>query len=164
VVAKEIDAPGYSEAGFVNITTSDGVVHGQVRQSDTFSFVRIYESGHEVPFYQPVVALELFERALARKDIATGTENIVAGGEYLTVGTPTSDYREGNATIVFEVLPWNATYNTTLNGPDPSSTQVSLSKVKREDKVVPRNPGKTRGPLGRPRRSKGGKRAVKVWG
>ncbi|KAJ5204517.1 uncharacterized protein N7498_005396 [Penicillium cinerascens] len=121
VIAKEINAPGYEEAGFVNITTSDGIVHGQVRQSNLYSFVRIYESGHEVPFYQPLFALEMFERAISRKDIATGHEKMCPHGHYRTVGTPTSDYREGNRTIVFKVLDTDATYNTTLNGPNPSS-------------------------------------------
>lgn len=119
VVAKEINAPGYEEAGFVNLTTSDGIVHGQVRQSELYSFVRIYESGHEVPFYQPLAALSFFERGLSRKDIATGKKKVTQHGGYRTVGTPTSDYREGNGTIVFENLPSNATYNTTLNGPNP---------------------------------------------
>ncbi|KAJ5273722.1 Peptidase S10 serine carboxypeptidase [Penicillium angulare] len=119
VIADEIDAPGYLKAGFVNLTTSDGIVHGQVRQSDLYSFIRIYESGHEVPFYQPLAALEFFERAIFRKDIATGKQKVTQHGGHRTVGTATSDYREGNGTIVFQNLPSNATYNTTLNGPNP---------------------------------------------
>lgn len=106
----------------MNITTSDGVVHGQVRQSDLFSFVRIYESGHEVPFYQPLAALEMFERVVTRKDIATGKKHLKPHGGYRTHGTPTSEYREGNSTVVLEVLDSSATYNTTLNGPNPSSS------------------------------------------
>ncbi|KAF1941302.1 carboxypeptidase S1 [Clathrospora elynae] len=120
VIAEMINATGYSEAGFTNITTSDGIVHGQVRQAGSFSFVRIYESGHEVPFYQPLAALEMFERVLKQVDIATGVEK--CDGGYLTVGTPTSTFREGNSTIQFEVTPANATYNTVLNGPDPEPT------------------------------------------
>ncbi|KAJ5917251.1 Peptidase S10 serine carboxypeptidase [Penicillium verhagenii] len=119
VIAKEINAPGYEEAGFVNLTTSDGIVHGQVRQSDLYTFVRIYESGHEVPFYQPLAALEFFERGLARKDIATGKTKMTQHGGYRTKGPPTSDFREGNGTIVYVNLPSDATYNTTLNGPNP---------------------------------------------
>lgn len=125
VVAEEIDAPGYDKAGFVNISSSDGVVHGQVRQSGLYSFVRIYESGHEVPFYQPLASLEMFERTLSRKDLATGEKNITPS--YRTKGTPTSDYREGNSTIVFQVLDSDATYNTTLNGPNaPESTSAKF--------------------------------------
>lgn len=43
----EVNQPGFDAAGYTNISTSDGVVHGQVKQSDAFSFVRIYESGRE---------------------------------------------------------------------------------------------------------------------
>ncbi|KAF2130341.1 carboxypeptidase S1 [Dothidotthia symphoricarpi CBS 119687] len=120
VVAREIDAAGYSTAGFVNISTSDDIVHGQVKQSGLFSFLRIYESGHEVPFYQPLAALEIFERALKQLDIATGKEKVEGG--YKTNGTATSTYREGNSTLQFEVTPSNATYNTALNAPDPEPT------------------------------------------
>ncbi|KAF3397858.1 Carboxypeptidase S1 [Penicillium rolfsii] len=154
VVAEEINAPGYKDAGFVNITTSDGIVHGQVRQSDLYSFVRIYESGHEVPFYQPLASLELFERALARKDIATGKHTVKSRSGYKTHGTPTSEYREGNSTIVMEVLSSDATYNTTLNGPNPSSS----NKVRRADVQV-RSQGKAKA-VRKLRRLMGGRRLV----
>lgn len=119
-VANLINATGYSSAGFTNITTSDDIVHGQVKQAGLFSFLRIYESGHEVPFYQPLASLEIFERALKQVDIATGCDKIDEG--YLTVGTPNSDYHEGNGTMQFKVTPANATYNTALNAPDPEPT------------------------------------------
>ena len=48
VVSMEVNTPGFSRAGYVNITTSDGILHGQVKQASKFSFVWIYESGHEV--------------------------------------------------------------------------------------------------------------------
>ncbi|KAI8935502.1 hypothetical protein NX059_008072 [Plenodomus lindquistii] len=141
VVASMINATGYSTAGFTNITTSDAIVHGQVKQSGLFSFLRIYESGHEVPFYQPLASLEIFERALKRVDIATGKESLDG---YKSVGTPTSEYREGNGTMQFEVLSANATYNTALNAPDAEPTwavEAKGGKVRRKDR---RN-------LGRPR-------------
>lgn len=156
VVAEEIDAPGYKDAGFVNITTSDGVVHGQVRQSELYSFVRIYESGHEVPFYQPLASLELFERVLARKDIATGKKSVSRHCGYKTEGPPTSDYRQGNATIVMDVLPSNATYNTTLNGPNPlTSHKMRRANLKREV-----GPNKKLEAIRKVRRSMGGKRLL----
>ncbi|KAF1998324.1 carboxypeptidase S1 [Amniculicola lignicola CBS 123094] len=148
VVADEISAPGYCDAGFVNISTSDSIVHGQVKQSGLFSFVRIYESGHEVPFYQPLAALEIFSRALQQVDIATGKKKVT--GKYKTVGTPTSTYREGNATVNDEV-PKNATYNTRLNGPDPTPTWAPVSLAKRE----------VLGPSGRERKAR---RVVKLAG
>lgn len=149
VIADEIAAAGYDTAGFTNISTSDDIVHGQVKQSGLFSFVRIYESGHEVPFYQPLAALEMFERALKQVDIATGECKVDAG--YKTVGTPKSTYREGNATIQMEVTPANATYNTALNAPDPEPTWTV-------EAVAKRNTKRSMPKLGRPKMSRGGKR------
>jgi hypothetical protein len=127
VVAAEVQAEGFDCAGYVNLTTSDDIIHGQVKQAGSFSFVRIYESGHEVPFYQPIAALEIFDRAINGLDIATGT--VKTDRNYLTEGTKTSTYRQGNGTMQYEVLPANATYNYTLNGPNPT-------KVKREDAIM----------------------------
>jgi hypothetical protein len=151
VVADMINATGYSEAGFVNISTSDNIVHGQVRQSGAFQFVRIYESGHEVPFYQPLAALTMFERALKQVDTATGL--VKADKDYCSEGTPTSSYREGNATVQLEVTPANATYNTALNAPDAEPTWAVGDAVARRS-LKKRSVGK----MGRPKRSRGGKR------
>ncbi|CAI6317170.1 unnamed protein product [Periconia digitata] len=140
VVAGKIGAEGFDEAGFVDVQTSDGVVHGQVKQAGLFSFVRVYESGHEVPFYQPLASLEIFTRALNNTDISTGLISLLPFDDqtysYKTVGTPTSEYKEGNATVQFDVTPKNATYNTKLNAPDPVPTWGAAAggsdKVKRE--------------------------------
>ncbi|KAL5118868.1 hypothetical protein ACEQ8H_003191 [Pleosporales sp. CAS-2024a] len=149
VVAEEINAAGYGDAGFVDVWTSDRIVHGQVRQSGLFSFVRIYESGHEVPFYQPRAALELLERVLRRKDLATGTATVGPG--YRTVGPATSTYREGNATVQFAVLPANATYNTALNAPDAASTWAA-TKTGRQRALGRRSGGRVGKPgMGRKR-------------
>lgn len=125
-VSNEIGAPNFQKAGYTNITTSDGIVHGQVKQAGKFSFLRIYESGHEVPFYQPVVALEMFERALKGLDIATGKE--VVGKNYLTKGTAMSTYMEGNSTIQMKVIDPDTIYNTTLNAPNPPKKGGSKRK------------------------------------
>lgn len=125
-VAEDIAGEGWERAGFANITTTDGVVHGQVKQAGKLAFVRIYESGHEVPFYQPLAALEMFERVIARKDVQTG--KIIPGPGYLTSGTKESLFREGNATIQWSVTPVNLTYNTTTNAPGAPWTQKSLMR------------------------------------
>ncbi|KAL8825128.1 MAG: hypothetical protein Q9170_007921, partial [Blastenia crenularia] len=137
VVADEVGQPGYATAGYTDIKTSDNVSHGQVKQSGAFSFVRIYESGHEVPFYQPLVSLEIFERAIAGKDIATGLSDTEAG--YKTAGPARSLYREGNGTIQFQVVNSTATYNTTTNKPNPpvgKGMQALMKRSKRSFKPV----------------------------
>lgn len=44
----------------------------------TVSFLRIYEAGHEVPFYQPKASLAMFQRTLAGLNLADGTEKVTA--------------------------------------------------------------------------------------
>jgi len=92
-------------------------VHGQVKSAGKFSFVRIYESGHEVPFYQPLVSLEMVNRTIHGLDIATG--DTVVTDSYVTEGPFSSDFVNGNSTVIFADIPKNATYNTTTNQPNP---------------------------------------------
>ncbi|KAI1443569.1 peptidase [Annulohypoxylon stygium] len=68
--SKEFASAGY--APFV----VDGVEYGESRQYGNFSFTRVYESGHEVPYYQPKAALELFKRVLSDLVIADGNEKV----------------------------------------------------------------------------------------
>src|SRR5206468_2055328 len=56
----EVGAPGFSEAGYVNISTPDSIVHGQVKQSGSFNFVRIYDASHFVSYHQPLASLAIF--------------------------------------------------------------------------------------------------------
>ncbi|CAH0038437.1 unnamed protein product [Clonostachys solani] len=111
--------PAYTDgsAGFVNITSSDGVVHGEVKSTGSFSFVRIYESGHEVPFYQPLVSLEMLNRTIHGVDIATGTT--VVTKDYITEGPVDSTFLNGNKTVTTQIIPANATYNVLTNQPNP---------------------------------------------
>ncbi|WPH04138.1 Carboxypeptidase S1-like B [Acrodontium crateriforme] len=132
VVAEKVNAPDYCNAGYVNITTSDDIVHGQVKQAGHFAFARIYESGHEVPFYQPVIALEMFERALQGRDIATGKHSVWRSG-YKTVGSVKSTYREGNGTVQFEPVDASATYNTTTNQPNPVVNGTASGQEKKRE-------------------------------
>ena len=115
VVADHVNASGYAGAGFTNISTSDGVVHGQVKQSGKFAFVRIYESGHLVPFFQPLVALEMVDRVIHGFDVATGKTTVTPS--YVTKGPKLSTFQEGNATVQTQVTPEGSVYNTTTNLP-----------------------------------------------
>ncbi|KAF2497731.1 peptidase S10, serine carboxypeptidase [Lophium mytilinum] len=69
----------------------DGVQYGEVRQRGNFSFTRVYEAGHEVPYYQPIAALALFNRTINHFDIATGdfpvTANLTTTGPANTTHT-----------------------------------------------------------------------------
>lgn len=138
VVADHVNASGYSDAGFVNISTSDAVVHGQVRQAGNFAFVRIYESGHLVPFFQPLVALEMLDRVIRGRDIATG--NTLVSNGYATKGPKTSDFQEGNATVQFTVTPEDAIYNTTTNLPQNATEPPPPPQQQQQKKVKKRTP------------------------
>lgn len=106
---------GYDKAGYADLRTSDGVAHGQTKQAGRFSFTRVYESGHMVPFYQPLAALELFGRAIGGRDVATG--ETVVGNRYRTEGTPRSTHRNGDSTMQWAVVAANRTYDVEINGP-----------------------------------------------
>ncbi|KAK3624360.1 hypothetical protein LTR56_021078 [Elasticomyces elasticus] len=54
----------------------DGTEYGEVRQYGNFSFLRMYESGHEVPYYQPKASLEFFKRVLGNLIVSDGSEAI----------------------------------------------------------------------------------------
>ncbi|KAI1316715.1 carboxypeptidase S1 [Xylariaceae sp. FL0255] len=77
----------FHAAGYTGIVVNDTYVGGQVRQYGNFSFSRVYESGHEVPAYQPETAWNMFTRALFNKDIATGTIDTAVNATYATNGT-----------------------------------------------------------------------------
>ncbi|KAK5319002.1 hypothetical protein LTR93_007696 [Exophiala xenobiotica] len=70
----------FHDAGYAPIQTNSSYSGGQVRQYGNFSFSRVYESGHEVPAYQPETAYRIFQRALFNHDIATGKVDIMDMG------------------------------------------------------------------------------------
>ena len=78
----------FSRAGYTPLQVNGSYVGGQVRQFGNLSFTRVYQAGHEVPAYQPETAFQIFSRALAGKDIATG--NTVVDGSYSTTGPGSS--------------------------------------------------------------------------
>lgn len=76
----------FRNAGYTPIHTNSSYVGGQVRQYGNFSFSRVYESGHEVPAYQPETAYRIFHRALNNLDIATGGVSTAKNATYATEG------------------------------------------------------------------------------
>jgi carboxypeptidase C (cathepsin A) len=66
-------SPGFAAAGYAQIETNETYVGGLVRQAGKLSFSRVFQSGHEVPYYQPETALQIFNRVMLGADVATGT-------------------------------------------------------------------------------------------
>lgn len=76
-------AEDFSNAGYAPLITDEGI-GGQTRQFGNYSFSRVYQAGHEVPSYQPLVAYEIFMRAMFNRDIATGLSTVT--DDYATRG------------------------------------------------------------------------------
>lgn len=132
-VADALGIEGYDEAGYVDFETPDDIVHGQVKQAGNFAFIRVYQSGHMVPFFKPLLALEMLQRASDDLDFATGT---VKDFSNTTKGPQRSTYNEGNSTVQWVVVPESATYNTFTNMPNPwnataKKAKMSLSRSRR---------------------------------
>lgn len=107
----EFRAAGY--APFV----VDGTEYGEVRQYGNYSFMRIYEAGHEVPFYQPLASLALFSRVLGNLDVATGETAVT--GSYETNGTVNATHTEPYVAIptVTGNLSSLLSYTAAITGP-----------------------------------------------
>lgn len=83
----------FNAAGYVPMVV-DGVEYGETREYGNFSFTRLYEAGHEVPYYQPIAALQFFNRTIFGYDIATGTQNIYNQPDYGTEGEAEATHTE----------------------------------------------------------------------
>jgi carboxypeptidase C (cathepsin A) len=104
------DTEAFRAAGYTPFLV-DGVEYGEVREYGNFSFTRIYEAGHEVPYYQPEASLEHFKRVLDHVIISDGSK--VVTDDYSTNGTATATHTEP-----YVPLP-------------PTSTPSAVSRVKR---------------------------------
>lgn len=85
------EAPQFRTAGYASMHTNASYVGGLVRQHGNFSFTRVFESGHEVPAYQPQTAWEIFHRAMTNKDISSGKIDTASNSSYSTKG-PSSTF------------------------------------------------------------------------
>ncbi|KAH5536671.1 carboxypeptidase [Parastagonospora nodorum] len=104
------DAAAFRAAGYTPFLV-DGVEYGEVREYGNFSFTRIYEAGHEVPYYQPVASLEHFKRVLDHVIIADGS--MVVTDNYGTNGSAKATHTESYVSL------------------PPTSTPSAASRVKR---------------------------------
>jgi hypothetical protein len=86
--------------------------------------VRVFESGHEVPLYQPVISQDVWQRAIFGKDIATGTEDTTADTGTTGDGTYISIPKSGMDPGPF--LSWDGT--KTVTGKPPQATSESTKK------------------------------------
>ncbi|KAF2770901.1 peptidase S10, serine carboxypeptidase [Teratosphaeria nubilosa] len=83
--AKEFRAAGYAPF------TVDGVQYGDVRQHGNFSFTRMWDAGHEVPYYQPRASLEFFSRVLNNLIVSDGSQPVTE--DYSTSGPSESTHK-----------------------------------------------------------------------
>ncbi|KAJ5392332.1 Peptidase S10 serine carboxypeptidase [Penicillium cosmopolitanum] len=104
--SKQFRAAGY--APFL----VDGKEYGETREYGNFSFTRVYEAGHEVPYYQPEASLQLFNRTLNGWELPKGEKKVKpdfgssgpksATHTQASVALPTSTGAVGSARAV----PW----------------------------------------------------------
>ncbi|CRG90755.1 hypothetical protein PISL3812_07800 [Talaromyces islandicus] len=70
-VADAVEFDGSSQ--FSNATlkpyTVNGTKKGEYKNVDNFSYLRVYGAGHEVPYYQPAVALQVFKQTMQQQAI-----------------------------------------------------------------------------------------------
>ncbi|WEW59042.1 hypothetical protein PRK78_004510 [Emydomyces testavorans] len=83
-------AERFRKAGYAPLLV-DGVEYGAVREFGNFSFARIYDAGHKVPYYQPLASLQYFNRTLNGWDIASG--KVKVNSNYSTTGPDKSTHR-----------------------------------------------------------------------
>jgi len=76
---------GFNAAGYADIIVNNSYVGGVVRQWGNFSFSRIYDAGHMVPYYQPETAFTIFTRIIQGTDIGTGA--VINSSNFSTNGT-----------------------------------------------------------------------------
>lgn len=75
LAAKYKHSKQFQKAGYEPFLV-DGVEYGETREYGNFSFTRVYEAGHEVPYYQPEASLQLFNRTLNGWELPRGEKKV----------------------------------------------------------------------------------------
>lgn len=75
LAAKHKHSKLFQEAGYAPFLV-DGVEYGETREYGNLSFTRVYEAGHEVPYYQPEASLQLFNRTLNGWELPKGENKL----------------------------------------------------------------------------------------
>ena len=114
----------FRAAGYTPTLLDNGTEVGETRQAGNFSFTRVYEAGHEVPFYQPEAAFAIFERAIQHRVIADGSVEVSAG--YDTEGEATATHTEP-----FVPLPSSTEAPTSSATQDQNATDTGAPKAPR---------------------------------
>ncbi|KAL1639179.1 hypothetical protein SLS58_008147 [Diplodia intermedia] len=72
-VAQVVEFDGQSEfrAASLEPYTVGGTEGGTFKTVDNFSFLRVFEAGHEVPYYQPELALQVFKQTMQQKPLSS---------------------------------------------------------------------------------------------
>jgi carboxypeptidase C (cathepsin A) len=86
-------ATQFRTAGYAPLMVN-GERYGDTREYGNFSFTRVFDAGHMVPFYQPEASLALFNRTIHGVDLATGEQKI--HDDYSTLGDAKSTYSQKN--------------------------------------------------------------------
>lgn len=76
----------FRSAGYESIMTNSSYDGGLVRENGALSFSRIFQSGHGVAGYQPETMYHVFERAMSRRDVATGVVRLSKTPDYASKG------------------------------------------------------------------------------
>ena len=51
--------------------TVNGAAGGLFKTAGNLSWLQVYQAGHEVPFYQPALALQVFKQTMSKKPLSS---------------------------------------------------------------------------------------------
>lgn len=73
VAAEAVSFPGQGAFNAKELTsyTVNGVAGGTFKTQDNLSFLKVFGAGHEVPFYTPALALQVFEQTMKGQPLSS---------------------------------------------------------------------------------------------